>query len=191
MGDSLLWRLARVVIAALATVGFLWFAYNPVVEFSWQPANKAIGWLLFLALPIVTMVQLFRIGRWWGTVVGALASMLLMAFFLLMAFAMAMGGGSRETTAKLDWRGTTIRAELLNGGATTSFVTHVQHEWEFFWGVRVVRRLANISHCRKVSLALADGTVVISEPDVWTDVGSCSGLNGTTMRIPLKPWIYF
>jgi hypothetical protein len=186
-------RGSAALLASASTI-FLWQLRHPVVRFASPVANELFGFVLGLCLPWLTVVAIFRIGRWWSkaAAVAALLPLLVYSFVFLLfstmaGFAYRNGHDlSFDRFAETHWKESVVGFYRTNGGATTDFGVVIQQEKVLLPGVLLVRKLDDFSPCGSLDGTATDLGITV------TDQGSkCSGFSGRRRDYLLKRFVYF
>ena len=185
-------RLRTVTLLLIGNALFFWQLRNPIVRFASPVVNQLLGFALGFCLPWLLGVAIFRVGRRWSKVVGALAIIPLLlysAVFLLgsamTAFAFKNGRDlCVDQFAETRWKGSVVRLYRTNGGATTDFGVVIRQERSLLPGVELVRNLALFYPCEVLNAVSTDRGIAITD-----ERSECRSFRDTRREYRLKPSI--
>jgi hypothetical protein len=191
---SLSLGLRNVGLLAVATVIFFWQIRHPVLRLTSPSGNAFLTMILGLAMPWLTALAVFRLGRWWSKVLSVVAALPLLIYSFVFLIGLAMTGSSIEDGRDLGfdpfavsgWNGTNVRFYRTNGGITTAFGVVVRQEKALVPGVVLVRNLDSFYPCRSVDAAPTDAGI-----SVFGKHSDCSALSGQRREYKLKRFVYF
>ena len=116
------WR--HVILLCGGTAAFFWQLRHPVIRLASPLLNELLGFALGLGLPWLTVVAIFRIGRWWSKTVAIVAGASLLLYTFVFVLVSAIAGFayrnghnlSFDRFAETQWKGTDVRFYRTNGG---------------------------------------------------------------------------
>ncbi len=173
---------------------FFWQLRHPFLRFGSPVLNQLLGFALAFCLPWLTVIAIFRIGRWWSTAAGFIVALPLLLYTFVLFVVAIMAGSvyqnghdlSFDRFAETPWNGSAVRFYRTDGGATTDYGVVIRQERAVFPGVLVVRRVDDFYPCYEMDAIPTDPGVAITGKD-----SDCTALSEQRREYRLKPFVYF
>jgi hypothetical protein len=173
---------------------FFWQLGHPIIRLKWPVANEILGLALGLCLPWLTVVAIFRIGRWWSKTIALIAVFPLLLYSALILLGSAMNGFaykngrdlSFDLFAETHWKGSEVRFYRTNGGATTDFGVVIRQERGLIPGVVLVRHLDHFYPCYSLDAESTNVGIAVNNGR-----SECRGFQEQRRDYRLKPFLYF
>lgn len=185
----------KAVLLCCGSALFFFQIPYPFLRLAWPVLNDLVGVALAAALPLITMIAIFRIGRWWSKAVVILATLPVLLFYLVFALgasvlAVVYGhsghDASFERFSELQWKDTRVGLYRTNGGATTDYGVVIRHEKTLIPGLLLVRNVDSIYPCYSF-----DGTQSEQGIGITDGHSNCRALSGRHHEYQLKKFVYF
>ncbi len=159
---------------------------HPVVLFKWPAVNVVAGLAAGLCLPWLTLIAIFRVGRWWSKAIALAAVIPLLVYSAAFLLGFCIAADADDQFADLDWKGTHVRFYRTDYGAISDWGVVIRQERLLLPGLVMVRRLDVFSTCFALKAEGTDRGIKVNDPR-----SECSDLHAGSREYRLKPFLYF